>query len=59
MHGAIEIEDGERFNLIIWMRSSAVRNECCPMCNERPNLVEVEGDGAGFTRQQVDVCCTL
>ena len=59
MHGAIEIEDGERFNLIIWMRSSSIRNECCSMCNQIPDLIEVEDDGAGFTMQKVDVCSTL
>lgn len=59
MHGAIEIEDGERCNLIIWMRSSSVRNERCPMCNLKPDLIEIEGDGAGFTMQSVDVCCAF
>jgi len=59
MHGSIEIEDGERFNLIIWMRSSSIRNRCCPMCNQKPDLFQVEDDGAGFTVQNVDVCCAL
>ncbi|XP_065054766.1 2-oxoglutarate and iron-dependent oxygenase domain-containing protein 2-like isoform X2 [Rhopilema esculentum] len=59
MHGAMEIEDGERYNLVIWMRSSSVRNKCCPMCDRKPNLVEVEGEGAGFTVNNVDICCTL
>ena len=59
MHGAMKIEDGERYNLVIWMRSSSVRNKCCPMCDRKPDLVKVEGEGAGFTVKNVDICCTL
>uniref|UniRef100_A0A6J0UJU5 2-oxoglutarate and iron-dependent oxygenase domain-containing protein 2 isoform X1 n=2 Tax=Pogona vitticeps TaxID=103695 RepID=A0A6J0UJU5_9SAUR len=49
MHGALPIASGERWNLIIWMRASAIRNNLCPMCNREPQLVEAEGFGEGFT----------
>ena len=50
MHGAHPLVDGCRCNLIIWMRSSSVRNDLCPMCNEKPDLVQCTGPGDGFTR---------
>ncbi|XP_061907505.1 2-oxoglutarate and iron-dependent oxygenase domain-containing protein 2 [Entelurus aequoreus] len=50
MHGALPISSGQRWNLIVWMRSSQVRNKLCPMCNRRPALVEGEGFADGFTR---------
>ncbi|XP_070618605.1 2-oxoglutarate and iron-dependent oxygenase domain-containing protein 2 [Erythrolamprus reginae] len=50
LHGALPIASGERRNLIIWMRSSAIRNQLCPMCNREPDLVEADGFGDGFTR---------
>ncbi|KAJ8312832.1 hypothetical protein KUTeg_010205 [Tegillarca granosa] len=59
MHGALPIESGERYNLIIWMRASSVRNYLCPMCNNKPELVVVKGDGDGFTdntNRVVNVC---
>ncbi len=62
MHGAMPIEEGQRYNLIIWMRSSSVRNQHCPMCNDKPDLVLAKGDGGGFTVNVVDVvdiCSTL
>lgn len=49
MHGARPITSGYRYNLIIWMRSSSVRNTLCPMCNEAPTLVATRGCGDGFT----------
>uniref|UniRef100_A0A8C6ZS30 2-oxoglutarate and iron dependent oxygenase domain containing 2 n=1 Tax=Nothoprocta perdicaria TaxID=30464 RepID=A0A8C6ZS30_NOTPE len=49
IHGALPIASGERWNLIVWMRSSAIRNQLCPMCNKKPELVEAEGFGDGFT----------
>ncbi|XP_001180150.3 2-oxoglutarate and iron-dependent oxygenase domain-containing protein 2 [Strongylocentrotus purpuratus] len=49
MHGAMPISEGERYNLIIWMRSSQQRNQLCPMCDEKPDLVESVGYGDGFT----------
>ncbi|XP_076007267.1 2-oxoglutarate and iron-dependent oxygenase domain-containing protein 2 isoform X2 [Genypterus blacodes] len=49
MHGALPISSGQRWNLIIWMRASQVRNNLCPMCNQRPTLVEGEGFADGFT----------
>lgn len=48
-HGAMPIDFGERHNLIIWMRSSSIRNQQCPRCDERPTLVETPGEGDGFT----------
>ncbi|KAH0625414.1 hypothetical protein JD844_014904 [Phrynosoma platyrhinos] len=66
MHGALPVTSGERWNLIIWMRSSAVRNQLCPMCNREPELVEAEGFGDGFTNshdgrqsETVDVCAVI
>ncbi|XP_020619229.1 2-oxoglutarate and iron-dependent oxygenase domain-containing protein 2-like isoform X1 [Orbicella faveolata] len=60
MHGALPIHTGERINLIIWMRSSAVRNKLCPMCDAEPRLVPCVGTGDGFTTgQTVPVCSTL
>ncbi|XP_022085664.1 2-oxoglutarate and iron-dependent oxygenase domain-containing protein 2-like [Acanthaster planci] len=61
MHGALPISSGERYNLIIWMRSSQVRNKRCPMCDQRPELVETVGFGDGFTQEKetVNVCATL
>ncbi|XP_051924268.1 2-oxoglutarate and iron-dependent oxygenase domain-containing protein 2 isoform X2 [Hippocampus zosterae] len=51
MHGALPISSGQRWNLIIWMRSSQERNKLCPMCNRKPVLVEGEGFADGFTRR--------
>ncbi|XP_061674556.1 2-oxoglutarate and iron-dependent oxygenase domain-containing protein 2 isoform X3 [Syngnathoides biaculeatus] len=50
MHGALPISSGQRWNLIIWMRSSQERNRLCPMCNRKPVLVEGKGFADGFTR---------
>eukprot|EP00927_Polykrikos_kofoidii_P050644 TRINITY_DN44536_c0_g1_i1.p1 TRINITY_DN44536_c0_g1~~TRINITY_DN44536_c0_g1_i1.p1 ORF type:complete len:388 (+),score=53.14 TRINITY_DN44536_c0_g1_i1:92-1165(+) len=36
MHRADPVVSGRRENLIIWCRSSAIRNEQCPMCFRRP-----------------------
>ncbi|GFS98513.1 2-oxoglutarate and iron-dependent oxygenase domain-containing protein 2 [Nephila pilipes] len=49
LHGALPITKGERQNLIIWLRSSSVRNKLCPMCNSRPTLSPSFGYGDGFT----------
>merc|ERR550539_102672 len=35
LHKALPIESGERWNFIIWMRSSKIRNKMCPMCQEK------------------------
>ncbi|XP_048199030.1 2-oxoglutarate and iron-dependent oxygenase domain-containing protein 2 isoform X2 [Perognathus longimembris pacificus] len=59
LHGARPLRTGERWNLIVWLRASAVRNHLCPMCCQKPNLVDDEGFGDGFTRDEpstVDVC---
>lgn len=58
MHGALPIHSGERHNMVLWMRSSQIRNNCCPMCNKKPDLVEVTGIGDGFTVSNVSVCST-
>ncbi|KAM8961496.1 2-oxoglutarate and iron-dependent oxygenase domain-containing protein 2 [Pelodytes ibericus] len=66
VHGALPIESGERWNLIIWMRASQVRNKLCPMCNNKPQLVETLGEGDGFTNEKerdreenVNVCALI
>ena len=57
LHGAMPIQDGERYNLIIWMRSSSVRNQLCPMCDQPPDLEPVKhGFGDGFSLVQENVC---
>ncbi|XP_050409898.1 2-oxoglutarate and iron-dependent oxygenase domain-containing protein 2 [Patella vulgata] len=60
MHGASPLTSGERYNIIIWMRSSEIRNKLCPMCNKRPTLVPCSGFGDGFTTgKMVELCATL
>lgn len=57
LHGAMPLESGERYNLIMWMRSSDIRNQECPMCEQPPLLVETEGEDGGFTQgAMVQVC---
>ncbi|XP_029777704.1 2-oxoglutarate and iron-dependent oxygenase domain-containing protein 2 isoform X2 [Suricata suricatta] len=59
LHGARPLGTGERWNLVIWLRASAVRNRLCPMCCRKPELVDDDGFGDGFTREEpatVDVC---
>uniref|UniRef100_H0XEB6 2-oxoglutarate and iron dependent oxygenase domain containing 2 n=2 Tax=Otolemur garnettii TaxID=30611 RepID=H0XEB6_OTOGA len=59
LHGARPLVTGERWNLVVWLRASAVRNHLCPMCCRKPDLVDDEGFGDGFTREEpttVDVC---
>uniref|UniRef100_F6Y6M8 2-oxoglutarate and iron dependent oxygenase domain containing 2 n=1 Tax=Callithrix jacchus TaxID=9483 RepID=F6Y6M8_CALJA len=59
LHGARPLATGERWNLVIWLRASSVRNRLCPMCCRKPDLVDDEGFGDGFTREEpatVDVC---
>ncbi|XP_030073156.1 2-oxoglutarate and iron-dependent oxygenase domain-containing protein 2 isoform X1 [Microcaecilia unicolor] len=65
-HGALPISSGERWNLIVWMRSAAVRNQLCPMCDREPELVQTVGFGDGFTQEKattspktVDVCAVI
>jgi len=55
-HQALPITEGERYNLIIWMRSSNVRNKLCCMCDNVPDIVETIGKGDGFTKETIDVC---
>ncbi|XP_043942676.1 2-oxoglutarate and iron-dependent oxygenase domain-containing protein 2-like [Protopterus annectens] len=66
LHGAFPIKSGERWNLIVWMRSSPVHNHLCPMCNKKPNLVEAVGFGDGFSKdneennfETLDVCTLI
>ncbi|KAK3599067.1 hypothetical protein CHS0354_024393 [Potamilus streckersoni] len=61
MHGALPIYSGVRYNLITWMRSSKIRNQLCPMCNNKPDLVKTVGYGDGFTAdaQQITDVCSL
>lgn len=49
MHGSLTVTRGERANLVLWLRSSELRNRCCPMCALPPRLVAVDGCGDGFT----------
>ncbi|XP_036132785.1 2-oxoglutarate and iron-dependent oxygenase domain-containing protein 2 [Molossus molossus] len=59
LHGARPLVTGERWNLVVWLRASAVRNRLCPMCCRKPDLVDDEGFGDGFTREEpttVDLC---
>ncbi|KAM6155490.1 2-oxoglutarate and iron-dependent oxygenase domain-containing protein 2 isoform 2-T2 [Rhynchocyon petersi] len=59
LHGARPLGTGERWNLVVWLRASAVRNRLCPMCCREPELLDDEGFGDGFTREEppiVDVC---
>lgn len=52
MHGALPISSGQRWNLIVWMRSSQQRRHLCPMCNRTPRLLPALGYGDGFTQQE-------
>jgi len=59
MHGAFPLSTGVRHNIIIWMRSSVTRNQLCPMCHRKPELVKVSGTGDGFSVIDVDVCSVI
>jgi hypothetical protein len=50
LHCVLPLMTGRRVNLVMWMRSSSVRNLKCPMCGKIPDLEPVErGWGEGFT----------
>eukprot|EP00448_Togula_jolla_P017369 CAMPEP_0170593868 /NCGR_PEP_ID=MMETSP0224-20130122/13692_1 /TAXON_ID=285029 /ORGANISM="Togula jolla, Strain CCCM 725" /LENGTH=364 /DNA_ID=CAMNT_0010917879 /DNA_START=41 /DNA_END=1135 /DNA_ORIENTATION=- len=50
LHQAEPVTAGERQNLILWCRSSPVRNEQCPMCCGAPRLVPTNQHAhEGFT----------
>ena len=51
VHSALPIRSGERWNLIIWMRSSVQRNHLCPLCCKAPQLIPAPeySYGDGFT----------
>lgn len=53
VHGAMPLTSGERCNLILWLRSSEIRNKLCPMCDKAPNLVSQVGCGDGFTTTEM------
>jgi len=59
MHGALPLSTGVRHNLIMWMRSSETRNQLCPMCHRKPDLVRVSGTGDGYSMSDVSVCSVL
>lgn len=58
-HGALPVTSGERQNLIIWMRSSNIRNSQCPMCLSKPSLVPSIDYGDGFTKPDEVMLCNL
>lgn len=50
LHQAEPITAGRRHNLIFWCRSSAVRNDRCPMCFDEPQVVPTNRHmNEGFT----------
>ncbi|KAK3770014.1 hypothetical protein RRG08_043176 [Elysia crispata] len=57
-HFAHPITNGVRTNMIVWMRSSSIRNEMCPMCGQRPDIQEVPIAGDGFTLGQERTSCS-
>ena len=45
VHSALPITEGERLNLVVWMRSARWRREHgCPMCDRADGLFPVEGE---------------
>lgn len=50
IHGSLPITNGERNNIVLWMRSSSIRNKLCPWCNAKPSLIPASGFGDGFTK---------
>ncbi len=54
VHAVLPLVAGRRVNVVLWMRSSAVRNRRCPMCRNRPHVEAVpHGSGDGFTVAEV------
>lgn len=49
-HGALSIYEGTRINMVVWMRSSEIRNKLCPMCEQVPRLVPSDTFGDGFKK---------
>ncbi|KAH6931912.1 hypothetical protein HPB50_001454 [Hyalomma asiaticum] len=39
MSGALSTLCGERVNLVVWLRSSDMRNRRCPLCDRAPGAV--------------------
>ena len=43
VHSALPISEGERLNLVVWMRSARWRREHgCPMCDQTDGLFPVQ-----------------
>ncbi|RUS87790.1 hypothetical protein EGW08_004455 [Elysia chlorotica] len=57
-HFAHPITSGVRTNMIVWMRSSSIRNQMCPMCGQTPDIQEVQIAGDGFTLGQDSAACS-
>ena len=56
-HQALPVSSGQRWNLIIWLRSSQIRNRKCPMCGGAPRKIPVsdsDSSGDGFTMVNCD-----
>lgn len=53
LHGAMSLDEGERYNLVISLRSSSIRNVLCPRCDTLPLLVKTECEGDGFSKKVV------
>ncbi|KAL3216791.1 hypothetical protein MRX96_032802 [Rhipicephalus microplus] len=50
LRGTLSTLSGENVNLVVWLRSSEMRNRRCPLCDHVPTLVAAgEGYGDGFT----------
>jgi predicted 2-oxoglutarate/Fe(II)-dependent dioxygenase YbiX len=50
LHCVLPLNCGHRINMVMWLRSSSVRNKICPMCSKPPDLETVpDGWGDGFT----------
>ena len=57
IHEALPITSGERWNLIIWTRSSRIRQSKCPMCQSKPQLLAAPSGtfGDGFLLQEQEI----
>jgi len=50
LHQAQPVSSGRRHNLILWCRSSGIRNFCCPMCSSAPRVLPTSAlSDEGFT----------
>ena len=54
LHCVLPLNSGHRINMVVWLRSSFVRNKICPMCSKPPDLETVfHGWGDGFTMNKI------